>query len=62
VYNPTKRESTFILDGAERSVGQQTLSIPSSYAGDEVHLFMAFLRVDESRVSNSVYLGSGMAN
>ena len=61
VYNPTKKESTFTLDGVERSVGQQTLSIPSSYAGDEVHLFMAFLRADENRVSNSVYLGSGMA-
>lgn len=62
VYNPTKKESAFILDGAGRADGAQTLSIPSSYSGDEVHMFMAFLSADGERVSNSVYLGSGMAN
>lgn len=61
-YNPVKRESAYILDGADRSTEQQTLSIPSSYAGDEIHLFMAFKTADGERVSNSVYLGSGMAN
>lgn len=62
VYNPAKKESTYILDGAERSTEQEVVSIPSSYAGDEVQLFIAFITADGERVSNSVYLGSGMAN
>jgi hypothetical protein len=61
-YNPSKKESAFILEGAERSLAEQTLTIPSSYSGDEIHLFMAFITEDGARVSNSVYLGSGMAS
>lgn len=61
-YNPKKRESAYILDGADRSIRQQVLSIPSSYTGDEIHFYIAFITVDGERVSNSVYLGSGMAN
>ena len=62
VYNPSKKESTYILDGSDRSAGTQTVSIPSSYAGDTVELFMAFISADGSIVSNSIYLGSGIAN
>jgi hypothetical protein len=61
VYNPSKKESIYLLDGANRTVGSQTLSIPSSYSGDTVELFMAFITADDSQVSNSVYLGSGTA-
>ena len=60
VYNPVKKESIYILDGADRTVGTQVLTIPSTYAGDSVELFMAFVSED-GQVSNSVYLGSGTA-
>lgn len=62
VYNPIKKESIYILDGALRTVGSQTVVIPNSYAGDTVELFMAFITDDGSQVSNSVYLGSGTAS
>ncbi|WP_418604168.1 DUF6266 family protein [Hwangdonia sp.] len=62
VYNPSKKESISQLEGADRTVGTETLIIPSSYAGDTVELFMAFIEADGSRVSNSVYLGSGTAS
>jgi hypothetical protein len=62
VYNPSKKESMYILDGADRTVGSQIITIPSTYAGDTVELFMAFITADGSSVSNSVYLGSGIAN
>lgn len=62
VYNPSKKESTYILDGADRSAGTQTVLIPNSYVGDTVELFMAFISADGSIVSNSIYLGSGIAN
>lgn len=62
IYNPAKKESISQLEGADRTVGTETLVIPSTYAGDTVELFMAFIEADGSRVSNSVYLGSGTAS
>jgi hypothetical protein len=62
VYNPSKKESIAITEGAERTVGTQIVSIPTTYAGDTVELFMAFITADGSQVSNSTYLGSGTAN
>lgn len=62
VYNLTKKESISQLEGADRTVGTDTVIIPSTYAGDTVELFMAFIAADGSRVSNSVYLGSGTAS
>ena len=61
VYNPNKKESISILDGANRTVGSQVVTIPNTYAGDTVELFMAFVSADGTQVSNSVYLGSGTA-
>jgi hypothetical protein len=61
VYNPGKKESISILDGADRTVGTQVVTIPNTYAGDTVELFMAFVSADGTQVSNSVYLGSGTA-
>lgn len=58
-YNPSKKESISILDGAQRSATSQILSLPTSYTGDTIELFMAFVSVDGKIVSNSVYLGSG---
>ena len=58
-YNPSKKESIYILDGAQRSATTQVLSLPTSYTGDNVELFMAFITEDGKIVSNSVYLGSG---
>ena len=62
VYNPSKKESISILDGAVRTAGSQVVNIPSTYAGDTVELFMAFVSADGNVVSNSVYLGSGTAS
>jgi hypothetical protein len=61
VYNPSKKESISILDGANRTVGSQIVTIPNTYAGETVELFMAFVSADGKIVSNSVYLGSGTA-
>lgn len=58
-YNPSKKESIYILDGAQRSATTQVLTLPTSYTGDDVELFMAFISADGKIVSNSVYLGSG---
>ena len=61
VYNPIKNESTYQLAGAERITGTDVLTIPNTYAGDTVELFMAFVALD-GKVSNSSYIGSEIAN
>jgi hypothetical protein len=61
VYNPSKKDSIIILDGAIRTAGSEAVTIPSTYTGDTVELFMAFVSADGTKVSNSVYLGSGTA-
>ncbi|WP_147679251.1 DUF6266 family protein [Algibacter pacificus] len=59
VYNPNRRDSVSILDGANRSVGSQVITIPNTYTDETVEMFMAFVSADGKKVSNSVYLGSG---
>ncbi|MDT0294177.1 DUF6266 family protein [Mesonia ostreae] len=58
-YNPLKRESISVLNGAQRDAGAEIITIPSSYSGDNLELFMAFISEDETELSNSIYLGSG---
>ena len=58
-YNPSKKESIYLLDGAIRTATTQVLTLPVSYTGDTIELFMAFVSENGSIVSNSVYLGSG---
>ena len=62
VYNPDKKESITLLNGAVRSIGSSIVRIPVSYAGDTLQFYMAFMSEDGKLVSNSVYLGSGTAN
>lgn len=60
VYNPSKKESTIILDGATRTIGTYTVNIPFTYSRDTLEIYMAFVAAD-GKVSNSSYLGSGTA-
>lgn len=62
IYNPSQKESISLLDGASRIDGTQTVSIPATYSGDTVEVYMAFISEDGIQLSNSVYLGSGVAN
>ena len=60
-YNPLKKESISLLNGAQRDAGTEIITIPSSYSGENLELFMAFISEDETELSNSIYLGSGTA-
>ena len=62
IYNPSQKESISLLDGASRIDGTQTVSIPTNYSGDTVEVYIAFISEDGIQLSNSVYLGSGVAN
>lgn len=62
VYNPTKGESVYLTEGAARTDLSQIVSIPNSYSGDELHMFISFMNFEETQLSNSIYIGSGTAS
>lgn len=57
VYNPSKNEAVAILNGANRVTGVHEVTVPASYSGDTVHVFIGFTKADGSEVSNSKYVG-----
>jgi hypothetical protein len=57
VYNPTKNEAVFILDGVNRVTGVQEVTVPDNYSGDTVHAYIGFISEDGASVSNSKYVG-----
>jgi hypothetical protein len=57
IYNPAKKESV-IKYGTSRLMTSQLISIPSSYSGDTIHIYFAFVSSDKKEVSNSSYVGS----
>ena len=58
VYNADKNEGVFTTTGPARSVGTESISVPSEYTGDSVEVFIGFISEDNSKVSNSSYIGA----
>lgn len=56
-FNQSRRESTFITKGSNRSTGRSSLTIPDDYSGESVECFIAFISEDGLTASNSKYLG-----
>lgn len=59
VYNPSKKESVYVLTGTVRAEEEFSMSVPSSFVGDLVHSYIAILNQEGTITSDSVYLGSG---
>lgn len=57
-YNSSKGEAIFVTDGAARSAGSQSLTVPDDFSGDSVECFIAFISEDGLSVANSKYVGS----
>jgi hypothetical protein len=53
VLNPLK-DSALILEGDNRSKGEQTITIPASWTGDTTHVYLSFVSENGKEVSNSV--------
>ncbi len=65
VYNETKRDVVYKLDGATRAAGSADLLIPDSYQGDTMHCYIACTTLNElvvagnsKCISNSVFVGT----
>jgi hypothetical protein len=57
-YNPVKHQAVFIEGLAERADGTQTITMPASFSGDQVHCYMAFKAKKSELISNSAYAGA----
>lgn len=58
VYNEVKKAGLCVMSGAKRVDAATTLTIPSSWNTDALHVWTACKRDDDSVVSDSFYLGS----
>ena len=58
VYNPTKDAAVSVIGAITRAIGAQTITLPNSYAGDEVQCYIAFTNAKGSVISNSQFVGS----
>lgn len=58
VYNSAKGTAVFKLSGENRGSRQDNLTLPSTWAGDSVDIWMAMVSADGELHSESVYLGN----
>ena len=58
VYNPVKQEAVTLVGGNYRTAEKQILTVPSTFAGDVVHCYLAFQNARGTEVSESQYVGS----
>ncbi len=57
VYNPVKKKAVMIVGGNTRIGGTQSVTLPSSFTGDEVQCYISFGTPAQSVVSNSEFAG-----
>ena len=56
-FNISKGQAVFKTNGAERSSEADVLTIPASWTGDDVEVYLGFVSKDGLLVASSVYLG-----
>jgi len=56
VYNPIKQAAVSVIGGITRAAGAQSVTLPNSFAGDEVQCYIAFTNANQSVISNSQYV------
>jgi len=57
VYNPEKQQAITIEEGNIRIIGSHSITLPSSFEGDEVQCYIAFKNSWQKKVSDSRYVG-----
>ena len=58
VYNPTQNQAVTVSGLTARADLTQTITVPSSFSGDLVECYMAFITADGQTVSNSAFAGA----
>lgn len=57
VYNDTKNDAVCDSASAPRSARQASFTVPSTWTGDKVEVYLMVHRADDSMVSDSLFLG-----
>ncbi|WP_084237312.1 DUF6266 family protein [Pedobacter africanus] len=57
VYCPELFKAVYVLSGARRSAGRDDLELPASFAGKDLHCYIAFKASNGKNVSDSVWVG-----
>lgn len=58
VLNPTKNAAVSNIELADRNERNATFSLPTAWSGDEVQVWLAMRRADNSVCSDSIHLGA----
>jgi hypothetical protein len=58
LYNPSKFQSVYFPALTVRSTETQTVTVPSSWSGDQIQSYIAFVKDDDSEFSNSSFAGA----
>ena len=58
VLNPAKQLAVTVVGGNTRAEGNQVVSLPENFTGDEVQCYIAFQDEKQTVLSNSVYVGA----
>ena len=59
VYCPDQKDATFLNQGGASRLDQaQTISLPTSYIGSDVYVFVSAISPDGKDISNSTYVGT----
>lgn len=56
LYNSTKQEAIFTVDGKPRYSGRQVITLPTTFADDEVQCYIAFQNQKQTNSSNSQFV------
>jgi len=58
LYNSTKGEAKNSIFTTQRQSQGENVTVPASWEGDTVHVYMSFVSGDNSKASDSIYAGS----
>lgn len=58
VYNSVKDQAVYSIAAGKRNEHQATLTLPSTWAGDSVDIWLSMRNDDNGKCSNSTYLGN----
>ncbi len=57
VYNPVKKQVVTVVGGNTRIGGNQSVTLPDSFTGDEVQCYISFSDITQAVLSNSEFAG-----
>ena len=58
IYNPAKQSALSFMGSITRLGGSQSITLPASFSGNEVHCYISFQNVSQTVISDSRFVCS----